>query len=127
MKSEVIVLGNITKYFQDNKCIQIVWKSPQEKDDNGKVRSTTAWTYLRLWDNNGSTTLSQSIKTYLGSGDIPIVENIPQNINDLKDKSEVELTKILFRLKGDYSHVEQGLISSWRKNHNNSKNIFGLS
>ena len=127
MKSEVIVLGNITKYFQDNKCIQIVWQSPQEKDDNGKVRSTTAWTYLRLWDNNGSTTLSQSIKTYLGSGDIPIVENIPQNINDLKDKSEVELTKILFRLKGDYSHVEQGLISSWRKNHNNSKNIFGLS
>ena len=108
--------GNITRHFVADNCVQIVWKSSQEKDDKGKVRATTGWTYLRLWDNNGNITLSQSIKTYLGSGDIQIKENIPINLNDISNNSETELTEIIFRLKGDYSHVERGLIDVWRNN-----------
>lgn len=69
-----------------------------------------------MWDNNGNITLSQSIKTYLGSGDIPIVENISINLNDISNDSETELTETLFRLKGDYSHMERGLIDVWRNN-----------
>jgi len=112
--------GNIHIYWvgggESEKCVQIIWKSPMEKDDKGKTRCPTGQMYLRLWKDNEMINLSQSIKSLVGSGDVPILFGINVSLDELCLYDEWKITEFMFKLKGNLSVLEKSLLSEFKKN-----------
>ena len=91
--------GNISRYFKGNDLIQLIWQSPQNRNEHGKVVYTKGSTYLRLLNDGKKINLYTFNLDKIGDGDILIKENISINLNDFVEKSDTEITNMLFSLR----------------------------